>query len=54
MRPKWSRIAKSGQDLQKGHYMVDIDENGRASVMPITSEEQQMFITEILGAEQGA
>lgn len=49
MRPKFSRITKSGQDLQMGCYMVQIDQEGRAAVLPITNREQQAFIKDILG-----
>lgn len=49
MRPKFSRITKSGQDLQMGCYMVQIDQKGRAAVLPITNNEQQAFIKDILG-----
>lgn len=49
MRPKFSRITKSGEDLQMGCYMVQIDSEGRAAVLPITSREQQAFIKNILG-----
>lgn len=49
MRPKFSRITKSGKDLQMGCYMVQIDEHGRAAVLPISSGEQKAFIRDILG-----
>ena len=49
MRPKFSRITKSGQDLQMGCYLVQIDEHGRAAVLPISSVEQKEFISTILG-----
>lgn len=49
MRPKFSRITKSGQDLQMGCYMVQIDEYGRAAVLPISNREQKEFIRSILG-----
>lgn len=51
MRPKFSKITKSGQNLQLGHYLVDIDEHGRATVLPITSSESKRFIKEILGVK---
>ena len=49
MRPKFSRITKSGQNLQMGCYIVQIDDNGRAAVLPITSREHKEFISRILG-----
>lgn len=49
MRPKFSRITKSGENLQMGCYMVQIDETGRAAVLPITSGEHKEFISRILG-----
>ena len=49
MRPKFSRITKAGQDLQMGCYMVQIDEHGRAAVLPITTGEHKEFIKTILG-----
>jgi len=49
MRPKFSRITRSGQNLQMGCYMVQIDDNGRAAVLPITSGEHKEFISRILG-----
>lgn len=49
MRPKFSRITKSGQNLQMGCYIVQIDDNGRAAVLPITSGEHKEFISRILG-----
>lgn len=48
-RPKFSRITKSGENLQKGCYMVQIDRDGRAAVLPISSGEHKRFIVEILG-----
>lgn len=48
-RPKFSRITKSGENLQKGCYMVQIDEEGRAAVLPISSREHKAFIVNILG-----
>lgn len=50
MRPKFSKIVKSGQDLQMGHYLVEIDAAGRAAVISINTKEQQRIIKEILGA----
>ena len=51
MKPRFKRIVKSGDNLQMGHYLVDIDKDGRASVVPITSTESKKIITEILGAK---
>lgn len=48
-RPKFKSITKSGVDLQMGCYMVQIDEKGRAAVLPITSGEHREFISRILG-----
>ena len=49
MRPKFSRITRSGQNLQMGCYIVQIDDKGRAAVLPITSGEHREFISRILG-----
>lgn len=49
MRPLFKNIVKSGQPLQMGCYMVQIDEQGRAAVLPISTREQKEFIKSILG-----
>lgn len=49
MRPLFKNLVKSGQTLQKGCYMVQVDEHGRASVLPISNREQKEFIKSILG-----
>ncbi|MBR2554464.1 MAG: hypothetical protein IKE94_06340 [Aeriscardovia sp.] len=49
MRPLFKNIVKSGQHLQMGCYMVQIDKAGRATVLPISNREQKEFISTILG-----
>lgn len=51
MKPRFKRIVKSGDNLQMGHYLVAVDKDGRASILPITSAEESRFIKEILGVK---
>ena len=35
--------------LQMGHYLLEVDQNGHAYTIPITSGESQQIIKKILG-----
>lgn len=46
MRPKIGTLL---DNLQMGHYLVDVDEHGRAHALPVSSRESEQFIREIIG-----